>query len=308
MPVRGPKSVNPYTRNIGLGKIKVGPCAPNIAIVTPVLTDAYSLGALTSTKIDAPKEYYDYMSGTPKSLDFTEVTKTSLTIEGAFLEKSSRNLAIANGFAPWETVAASASYQQKITTSGTTTGALAVQNDGGEIAETWMVIFSGAAAGQIIGANTKLQVHEFIALDAAMEPLNPANSKKYFIIPASFFTGTWAAGDIYFFSTTPKFVGTTGYSDPDVGSIPLGYGGTPSELRVELDVEYPDGRVITCIQPRALCKSNYSESQADAGEGAITVTFNALFADDSTPNGHINWRENLSTGISALGRLYKWQK
>lgn len=305
---RGPVSKNPYTRNIGLGKIKVGPCAPNIAVVTPVLTDEYSLGALTATKVSAPKEFYEYMSGTPKKRDFLEVTKTDFIIESTFLEKSTANLAIANGFAPWDTVPATISAKDSVTTAGTTTGSLAVQDQGGEIAETWMVVFSGAAAGSIIGLNSGTTVHTFSALDAVMEPLNPANSKKYFIIPASFFSGTWAAGDIYWFVTNPRFVGTSAYADPDAGSIAIGYGGAPAEIRVEMDVEYPDGRVITYIQPRSQCKSNFDESQAEGGEGGIAVSFSALSADDSTSAGHANWNANLSAGISDLGRLYKWHK
>jgi len=305
---RGPVSRNPYTRYIGLGKLKVGPCAPNIAAITPVLTDAYSLGALTATKVSAPKEFYEYMSGTPKKRDFVEVTKTDFIIESTFLEKSTINLAIANGIAPWDTVAATITAKDSVTTAGTTTGSLAVQDQGGEIAETWMVVFSGAAAGMIIGLNSGTTVHTFSALDAVMEPLNPANSKKYFIIPASFFSGTWAAGDIFWFITTPGSVGSSAYSDPDAGAIALGYGGAPAEIRVELDVEYPDGRVITYIQPRSQCKSNFDESQAEGGEGGIAVSFSALTADESTAYGHANWNANLAAGISDLGRLYKWHK
>lgn len=305
--VRGPKSVNPRSRPIGLGKMKAGPCAPNIAAITPVLSDAYSLGALTATKISAPKEFYEGFSGTPKTLDFVEVTKTSFIIEGTFLEKSTMNLAISNGIAPWDTVSATISAKDSVTAAGTTTGSLAVQDQGGEIAETWMVVFSGASAGKIIGLNSGLTVHTFSALDVAMEPLNPSNSKKYFIIPADFFSG-WGAGDIFWFETTPGFVGSSAYADPDAGAIAIGYGGAPAEIRVEMDVEYPDGRVITYIQPRTQCKSNFDESQAEAGEGGIAVSFSALSADDSTIYGHANWRTNIAAGISDLGRIYKWHK
>lgn len=85
------------------------------------------------------------------------------------------------------------------TSTGTTSGSITVDNNGGVIKERWCVAFDTTSTGRIFGENVGL-VHTFSNLTSAMEPLNGTN--KYFSIPSNYFNN-FAANDSYYFYTLP---------------------------------------------------------------------------------------------------------
>lgn len=94
---------------------------------------------------------------------------------------------------------------QKVSTSGTTSGSLAVDNNGGVVDDTWIAVFASATTGSIFGANTG-HVHDFTELSSEMAPTNAdGGGNEYFSIPGNYFTGSWLADDTYSFKTTKRY-------------------------------------------------------------------------------------------------------
>lgn len=304
---RGPVTRYLKRRNVGFPQIRVAPSEPYIGVITPILTAANSVGALSSVKSTVTNNWYDFKSGFPKNLDGKIKTEVGWAIEFGIQEMTSGLLALANGLSPFVAVSAVIEADKSFTAAGTTTGSLSVPaspNNLGVIAQTWVVVFSGAAAGTIFGLNIG-KVHEFTALDAAMEPINPVNSQKYFTIPAGFFSGTWAVGESFTFSTAPASAGTTAYANPAVGAIGIGRYDDLPFLRIEADEQFPDGSSIFYVMPRAQITGNFDRSFADAGEAPVTVSASALAADDSVEGGNAVWNnaDNNNT-VGRLGRIY----
>lgn len=294
--VRGPVTKDPMTRPLGLLQIRVGPSALHIATNTPVLTSADSLGALASTKFTDTREYYEFTSGFPKTVDLKECISIKTTLEGAVQEFTPQKFALAAGIDVFADVDATAVNGVPVSTAGTIDGtkSIAVNNNGGVISDEFIVHFTGAAAGAIL-SKTKGLVHTFSALDAAMEPQNAdASNNLYFSIPASFFTGTWAAGDVFIFRTTAYISGTDNYSDNYSGSIPLGVGGLPAYVRIEGVQDYGYGHSYTVILPRAQVISSVDVSQAET-EGNIPMQFEGTRADSAVSGGNAAW-DDFPTG------------
>jgi hypothetical protein len=300
--VRGPVTQEVNARPLGLLQVRLGPSALHIATNTPVLNSTNSVGALASTKFSNTKEYYKFTSGFPAQTDGQEPTSIMTTIEAAFLEFKPFTFALASGKSPFSDQSAAAYLGSAVSTAGTVDDGvgITVNDDGGVITDEWTVYFTGATAGVIIGKTTGA-VHTFSALDSAMAPDNGGN--PYFSIGADFFTGTWAAGDIYTFKTTAKYTGSALYGTYNSGSIGLGTGGLPEYLRVEAVQEFGAGHKYTVILPRAQCTSSLDVSQAET-EGNIPAVFEGNRADSAISGGNAAWDEDPANGIGPTGRIY----
>lgn len=297
--VRGPTTKNVADRAIGLWNVRVGPSAPYIATVTPVLTTDYSVGSLASCKTTINREFYAFESGTPKQLDGQEVTRVSATIEAAFQELSPHNFSIALGQSPFEAIDASAGEGESNTAAGTTDGALEISaNNDGTVTDTFIVHFTAANEGVILGLATG-QVHSFSDLTTAMEPDN--GGSPYFSIPANFFTGTWAAGETYTFSTVAYSAAENVPGSNSNAALAIGLSDTPAYLRIEARQEFADGRVSVIILPRAQAASAVDWTPAEQ-ESSVNVVYTALQAHGLVNGGNAAWNPNKAAGIGNLGR------
>jgi hypothetical protein len=274
-------------------QIRVGACAGNISTITPVLTASNSLGAMAQTKFAASAEFHKFMSGFPEREDASVPLREASAIECAFNEITPFNMALARGIDPTASVAASCTENVALnSTAGTvdSTKTIAVLDatptDWAIITEEYHVVFSGAAAGVIVGKNSGV-VHSFSALDAAMAPVD-GDTKKLFSIPASYFTGTWADGDSYTFYTHAG--GSTTYSDANVGVIGLGGLVTPANIRVEAVYTFLTGlHKMTIIYPRAQAVSSLEFEMSKDDENSVPITLESKTADSTNSAGNAAW-------------------
>jgi hypothetical protein len=285
----GPITKNATAWALGLMQIRVGPCQPNIANITPVLTAAHSIGALANSKVNFSAEFFDQESGFPLTKDGTIPLREAANVEGAFKEFTPYNIALARGLDPTESLDAGvtegvASY----TAAGTTTGSISVDTVAtwGVIDEEWTVVFTGATAGIIVGKSTGV-VHTFTDLTTAMEPVD-GSSDKYFSIPANFFSGTWAADESYTFYTYAG--GATLYDQPHSGSMGLGGLAAPVNMRIEGVYTYPNGvNTMTVIMPRGQIKSSMEIDLAEEDAASSPITFEAQNASSNNAAGNAAW-------------------
>lgn len=299
----GPITKNVSARALGLVQIRVGASFANIANIDPVLTSANSIGALAESKFLSSKEFFEQYSGFPLNLDGIVPLKNVSSLDGAYKELTPFNLALSQGINPLADIAAAVVEDVSLVSPlGTRDAAKAIavsgSGDWGVIDDEWTVVFTGAAAGSIFGRVTG-HVHDFVALDAAMEPVASA-TYKYFSIPASFFTGTWAANDTYVFRTTGAVSGTAAYASAHSGSIGLGNLVAPADLRVEGVYTFPNGtNTITFIFPRAQAVGDLDLAFSESDEAAPAISLKSMYAGsenalgnavwDSFPQGRIVW-------------------
>ncbi|MDY0324790.1 MAG: hypothetical protein RBQ87_01285 [Candidatus Cloacimonadaceae bacterium] len=298
---------------LGLIQVRVGSSADHIATIGPALTSAFSVGALASTKFMMTAEFYKQRSGFPLREDGAIPLSDAAAIQGGFREITPWTMALARGLDPTGSIAATVAEVRKVTTLGTTdaTKVIAVTDatpaDWAPISDTWVVAFTGATAGSIYGLKTGL-VHTFVALDSAMAPVD-GDTNKYFSIPASYFTGTWAAGDVYVFNTTKlATAGGSAYpGDPDdweAASPAIGLGGlvSPLDLRIEGVYTYPDGvSQMVMIFPRGQVAASVDIDFAEQDPAAIPVQFDAKTASSENAAGSAVWN-NMPLGQIVWGR------
>ncbi len=74
----------------------------------------------------------------------------------------------------------------------------------GTIEEDWKVTFVTATTFNVEGLINVGSIGSTTDITAAFQVTNPDHSDYYFTIPADFFTGTWAGGDWFKFSTHPS--------------------------------------------------------------------------------------------------------
>jgi hypothetical protein len=274
----------------------VGNSAANIASVASVLSSTNSIGALGSTKFTGNVDYWKLESGFPMLEDLSIPLRESAMLECTYKEISSYNLALARGIDPNADIAATIEEVGSVTTSGTTTGSLAVTDAGGVVQDEWTVVFTGATAGAIFGKATG-HVADFAAVDAEIAPDNGGN--PYFSIPADFFSGTWAADETYVFKTTPFVAGTSAYADNHGGEIKLGAMAAPAFIRMEAVYTYPNGtNHMYIIFPRANVTSSTELDMQAEDAAAPPITFEAKRADSDTAGGDAAW------DAMPLGRIY----
>lgn len=289
----GPITKDATTWALGLIQIRVGPSAANIASIAPVLGASNSIGALSDTKFNCSAEFFKQMSGFPLREDGSIPLSEASALAGNYKEITPFNVALARGLDPTGSIAAAAIEDVAInSTSGTRSSSMSIAvldgtpADWAVIDEEWTVVFTGATAGAIFGKVTG-HVHDFSALSSAMAPTD-GNSKKYFSIPANFFTGTWAADDTYVFYTIAG--GDSTYSNTHSGSIGLGGLVAPVDIRVEGVYTYPNGtNTMTFIYPRAQVEANMELGFNQDSEATPPISFNSKNASSDNTAGNAVW-------------------
>lgn len=290
----GPQTKHSTAWALGLMDIRVGACTSNIANIAPVLlTSDSSLGAMAQTKFAGAVEFFRQMSGFPKKEDGTIPLKEEAALEVAFKEMTPFNVALARGLDPTASrTPISIDDVALVSTAGTrdTTKAIAVTGvtpeDWAAIDEEWIVIFTAATAGEIVGKRTG-HVHTFANLTSAMEPVD-GNSDKLFSIPANFFTGTWAAGDTYVFYTMAG--GDSAYSSAHSGNLGLGAMAAPVNVRVEALYTFPNGtNTLTFIFPRAQAETSMEIDFAEEEEAKPTMRLASKDASSANSAGNAVW-------------------
>ena len=289
MATSGPTTKDTSTVALGLAQIRVGNSAANIASTTAVLAAGNSIGALGETNYTGNVEYWKLESGFPALEDLTIPLRESSMLAVTYKEITPFNVALARGIDPTADVDGTVIEGDAVSTSGTTTGDIAVTKTVlNEITDTWTVVFTGATAGDIFGATTGY-LESFTAVDTAITPLHDSN-KEYFTIPAAFFSGTWADTDSFTFATTASVAGTAAYANTHSGSIKLGALSAPAFVRMESYYVYPDKiHTMNIIFPRANITGNTELSMQAEDAVSAPMVFEAKRADSGVSGGDAAW-------------------
>ena len=291
----GPVTKDASAIALGLAQIRIGSTAANIASATPVLSAEDSIGALANTKFISNVDWYTFKSGFPQLEDLVIPTGEACSLECAFNEITPFNLALANGIDPLAALDAAVVGGTIVSSAGTTTGTIAVDNDGGVTTETFTVVFTGATAFSVYGSVSG-HIGDGANLTTDFEPDNGGH--PYFTIPANFFSGTWAADDTYTFATTAYVAGSSSYSSAHSGSIGLGGRTSPDYIRMEAVYTYPNGtNHMTIIFPRSQVAASVEVDLQKEEAAAVPITFEAKRADSEVEGGNAAWDN------SPLGKL-----
>lgn len=275
----GPVTLDTSTLALGLAQIRVGEYSAYIDQTIPVLTSTASVGALADTKLTGSVDYWTHESGFPLLEDAVIPLRESQAMEASFEEITPFNLALSRGINPFADLPATILGGVSATTAGTTSGNISA-NDSGGVTDSWTVVFSSSTAFDVYGKNTGDVGSGTVS--AAFEPDNGGN--PYFSIPANFFTGTWAAGEVYSFDSTAAVAGTSAYSSVHSGEIHFGNIAAPEYLRMEAVYTFPNGiNTLTIIYPYAQVTSNLE--MGFASEDNIKIAFTIT----SKATNNINW-------------------
>lgn len=298
---------------LGLAQIRMGNSADFINYPFPVLPANKSLGAMAQTRYAGNAEFFPIESGFPLSEDGVIPLSETSAMEAAYRELTPYNAAIARGLDPtaiaaWVNMGASNLGVYNVcagTAAVSSSVSISVDDDAGPINEVWMVIFTSASAYQVVGMKTGL-VQDGAAngtISAAFEPENGAN--HYFTIPADFFpAATWAAGDIYVFSTG-KYDSTAAslYGNASAGQMPLGGMQAPEYLRMEAVYTFPNGGTLTMIYPRCQVAANQEIPFSAEDAASSPMTIESKKADSSTSDGNVVWDFTVKGGRGPLGTM-----
>lgn len=285
----GPRTKSPQSLAIGLMEVRVGPAAANIGTTTPVLTTDHSLGALSSASYSFNREYYEHMSGFPMIKDLVLPTQETQQIVVEFEELTPKNLAILQGIDPAAAGSAWVGEGYKVVASTSGTYNTADDIDGGTDAEedTYRVIFLTATTysvysdtrGKLVGDQTGE------GLTSAASTFTDGTD-ELIVIPSGFFTGTWAADDLFTFYMVKQ-----GYDSATAGEIKIGALKAPDYIRVEGAYVFPNGvNKMTVIFPKAQARSDAGEiAFATDTNAAVSMTFEATPADSTVTGGNAAW-------------------
>ena len=276
--------------NIAIGEmqIRVAPAASHIATITAALSSSDSIGGAAGTKFTNAVEFKSIVSGYPEIEAGVLPVKESFAIECAFREFSPKNFALAKGLDPFANVAATIIAGTEVTTSGTMTGDLAVDDLGGVLNGEFTVVFDSATTFRVFEATLGL-LHTAAALDVEAAPTD-GSSHEYFSIPADFFTGTWATDESFSFITTAYEAGTSAYADAYVGTIGLGSMAAPKFVRVEGYYEFPNKEhAIDIIITRAQVTSSIDAGFSATDETNAPLNFGAKGASSDVSGGNAVW-------------------
>jgi len=290
----GPVTKDTSTIALGLAQIRVGAAAANIANINPVLLPAASIGALASTKYTGSVDYWKLLSGFPQLEDMSIPLRETSQLECEFKEITPYNLALARGIDPVGAQAATATFLSKVSTAGTTTGAIAVTQDAGPVTDKFTVAFTSATAFDVFGAATG-----FVGSGTVSVAFAPDNGgDPYFTIPANFFSGTWADNDVATFQTI-EYKATGAYDGAHSGEIKLGALSAPAFVRMEAVYTYPNGtNHMYIIFPRANATASTELDLQAEDAAASPITFEAKRADSETSGGDAAW------DAMPLGRIF----
>ena len=285
----GPITKDTSAIALGLMDVRVGPSASNIGTATPVLTSTHSLGALADSTFTASTTFYEHYSGFPQNKDLVLPTQSNQSITCSFEEITPKNLAIAQGIDP--STASSGWVGEGYTVVSSTAGTYNTSDeiDGGTDAEsdTYRVVFLTATTYSVFSDSRGK-----LTGDQSGEGLTTAASTftdgttELVVVPADFFTGTWAADDVFSF-----YMAQQGYDSNTTGEINLGSLVAPDYVRVEGVYSFPDAsRFLYIIFPRAQVKTE-SEELAFSGDSAanVTISFEATRADSDVAGGNAVW-------------------
>lgn len=291
----GPVTKDTSTIALGLAQIRVGKSAANINQTDSVLGAADSMGAMASTNFTSNVEYWRLMSGFPQLEDMVLPLSETAALECEFKEITPKNLALARGLDPFSEQDASVVGGSVNSDEGTTAGDISVDNAGG-VNDEWTVVFTSGSAVAIYGKNSG-HVGDFADITVEIAPDNDGN--PYFTIPEDFFTGTWAADDMYMFTTTAYQAADTALTDPHSGSIGLGQMKAPEYVRLEAVYTYPNQtNHMYIIFPRANATSSVELSLAADDNANPPITFEAKRADSEVTGGDPVWDQ------MTLGQIY----
>jgi hypothetical protein len=301
----GPVTVFAQSWALGLAQIRIGNSAANIASVLPVLSAPQQLGAMANTKYVGNVDFFKQESGFPLNEDGVIPLREGAAFECAFKEITPYNIAIARGLDP--SAARSAAVKMDIATAtalGTVdaTKNITVTNDAGPISETWIVTFTGAAAFVCYGLTTGRVQHTLAdgTVGAAFSPDN--GGAKYFTIPADFFTGTWAAGETYVFSTSAyNAAGNALYGDPQDGIVPIGGMIAPAYVRAEIVYTFPNRATLTWIFPRAQIAASQELDFQIESEASSPIRVESKRADSQVSGGNAAWDYAAGSSYGPLG-------
>jgi len=301
----GPVTVYAQSWALGLAQIRIGNSAGNIASVMPVLPAPSALGAMANTKYVGSADFFNQESGFPLSRDGVIPLREGAAFECAFKEITPYNIAIARGLDP--SGARNAGVKMGIamqTILGTVDPAksITVANNAGPINETWVIAFTGAATFICYGLTTG-RVQDGGADGAVGSVFAPDNDALlYFSIPADFFTGTWAAGQTYVFSTSAYNAAGNGlYSAPQAGTVPLGGMTAPEYIRAEIVYTFPNRATLTWIFPRAqIAAAQELDFQAES-EASSPIRIESQRADSNVSGGNAAWNYASGSSYGPLG-------
>lgn len=283
----GPVTKDTSTVALGLAQIRIGNSSANIATIAPILSSSDSVGALASTKFMGNVDFWKLESGFPLQEDLTIPLRETNALECAFKEITPFNLAMSRGIDPLGDISAAQFEVDSTTTAGTTTGAITVTDDAGPVTDTFTVVFDTATTGSIYGALTG-HIHDFVNLTAAMEPDNGGN--PYFSIAADYFSGTWAADEIYVFRTTAFVAGTVAYANAHTGEIKLGTVSAPAYIRMEAVYTFPNGvNTMTIVFPRTNVVSSVEMDLQAEDAAAVTVNMESKSSGQDVSGGDAVW-------------------
>jgi hypothetical protein len=301
----GPVTVFAQSWALGLAQIRVGNSPDNIANVLPVLSNPDSLGAMANTKYVGSVDYFKQESGFPLSEDGVIPLREGAAFECAFKELTPYNIAIARGMDP--TGARNASVKagvSKSTLLGTVDPAksITVLNTAGPINETWVVTFLTATTFSVYGLKTG-KVQDTLADGAVGSIFAPDNGVlKYFSIPVGFFTGTWAEGETYVFSTSAyNEAGNALYSDPQSGIVPIGGLVAPDYIRAEIVYTFPNKATLTWIFPRAQVAASQEIDFQEENPASTPFRIESKRADDQVSGGSSVWNYAAGSNYGPLG-------
>lgn len=305
----GPVTVYAQSWALGLAQIRIGDSAGNIASTVPVLGNPKTLGAMANTKYVGNVDFFKQESGFPLSEDGVIPLREGAAFECAFKELTPYNIAIARGLDP--TAARSAGVKMGIVHNsvlGTVdpAKAIAVTNDAGPINETWVIVFTGATTykcyglttGQVQGDDMGTPLDGAVA--TAFEPVNGAS--KYFTVPAGFFTGTWAEGETYVFSTSAyNAAGNALYAAPQAGVVPIGGMIAPAYVRAEIVYTFPNQATLTWIFPRAQIAASQELDFQTESEASSPIRIESKRADAQVSGGNAAWNYAAGSSYGPLG-------
>lgn len=285
----GPRTQNPQRLALGLAEVRVGPSAANIGTATPVLTTAHSLGALSSVSYTNSKEYYVHMSGFPQVEDFVTPTQEVQQVTCEFDELTPKNLALLQGIDPSSAGSSWTGEGYTVVSSDSGTYNTSDEIDGGADAEadTYRVIFLTATTYSVYSDKRgKLTGDQMGEGDTIATSVFTDGTTELLSIPSGFFTGTWAADDVFTF-----YMAKEGYDSVTSGEIKLGELSSPDYVRMECHYTFPNGiNTGTIIFPRAQVRSESAEIAFATDTNATTsITFNSTPADSTVAGGNAVW-------------------
>ena len=298
----GPVTKDTSTIALGLTQIRVGQAAANISNPNSCLLPANSMGAMAETKFTSQVEYWKLSSGYPALEDISLPQSESCKMEIAFKEITPFNLAIARGLDPYavsgvkKALGAAAGVNSGVSVfksvAGTINQTLNLTVDNTNCAfDTFTITFTSASAYSVQGfMSGNLTGAGAIASSSSFT----LGALAQFTIPANFFTGTWAAGDMARFS-----VMLDGFSNNHAGDIGLGAMKAPDYVRMESVYTYPNQyNHMYIIFPRANVTSSVEMAFREKDNAQPPVTFEAKRADSEVAGGHAVWDSK------PLGRIY----